>query len=137
MSGTDDGLWDSGIRMMVEQGSGASPMLRKNPKFQPFHAGIALSALMLVLALSRAVSYDVAIAVIQTMLGVAPLAGIIENRKNKSGWSLNTTATVSAGLVSIGIMMFIVGLPVTGASVLLSAGMWGLLAFQAFIYGGG
>jgi len=106
-------------------------------KFLPFHAGIGLSALMLVLALSRAVSYDVAIAVIQIMLGVAPLTGIIENHKNKSGWSLNTTATVSTGLVSTGIMMFIIGLPVTGASVLFSAGMWGLLALQAFIYGGG
>jgi len=105
-------------------------------RFQPFHAGIAISALMLVLATSRAVSYDVGIAVIQTMLGIAPLAGIVENRKNKTGWSLNTTATVSSGLISIGIMMFVIGLPVAGASVLLSAGMWGLLALQAFVYGG-
>ena len=104
-------------------------------KFQPFYAGVVLSVLMLVFAISGALPYDITIAVIQVMLSIAPLAGILENKKNKTGWSLNTTAMVSSGLVSVGIMLFFVGLPITGTVVFFGAGMWGLLALQSFIYG--
>ena len=93
-----------------------------------------MSVLMLLLAVSGALSYDVAIAVVQVMLSIAPVNGIIENYKSKTGWSKDTTATVSVGLLSIAVMMFIIGLPVTGAAVLSSAATWGILAVQAAVY---
>lgn len=105
-------------------------------KLEPYHFGTVVALLMLLLATTKTVSLDVAIAIVQVMLGIAPIAGIVENYRMKTGWSVNTTMTVSMGLLVIGSMMFLAQLPITAGTVLFSSAMYGILAMQAFKYRG-
>lgn len=104
-------------------------------KLEPYHLGIVVALLMLALTATGTVSFDVGIAVVQAMLGVAPIIGIIENWRWKIGWSRNTVMTVSMGLLVIGFMMFLAGFVLTAASAWFSSAMYGILAVQTFNYG--
>lgn len=97
--------------------------------------GGALPVVSLASAVSGLLSFDVAISTISVLFIIALVPGIIENYRRKIGWSKQSTVMTGSGLLSMGTMFVMVGLPLTGLLTFLSGTMWVILAVQAFIYG--
>lgn len=103
-------------------------------KLAPYHVAIVIIALMFVLVTPGLVSADVGMAVIQVLMGGAPIIGIVENFRKKQAWGRDTTVTISVGLYVVGWFMFTLGLQVTAVTVWISATTFGVLALQTFWY---
>ena len=98
-------------------------------------AGGAFPVVMLVLAATSLLSWDIAIGSISVTFSVALVPGIIENYRRKIGWSKQSTIMTGSGLLSMGTMFTMLGLTVTGLMTIASGMMWVVLAAQAFAYG--
>lgn len=98
------------------------------------NVGIPVTALLM--AVVGLVPFDLAIASISVMFSVALVPGILENFRNKRGWSKDTTTITASGLLSMGTMFILLGLTFTGATTFVSGLLWVVLTVQAFVYGG-
>lgn len=98
--------------------------------------GAAFPVGSLLLAILGFLSFDIAISTISVMFIVALVPGIVGNYRRKSGWSKQSTVMTAAGLLSMGSMFIMVGLPFTGLLTFLSGVTWVVLAAQSFIYRG-
>ena len=81
------------------------------------------------------VMFDLAISSISVMFILALVPGILENHRRKLGWNKQSTVMMGMGLLSVGTMFIMVGLPLTGLLTFLSGTMWVILAVQSFVYG--
>jgi len=93
-----------------------------------------ISPLYVVLALRGFISFDLALLFIQLTLVMALMPGIIENFKNKTGWSKETALLTSSGLISMSIIFFMVNLMLAGIATLFSGALWAVLCGQSMIY---
>ena len=98
--------------------------------------GAAIPTGALLLAMLDLLSFDMAISTISVVFIVALIPGILGNYRRKSGWSKQSTVTTGSGLLSMGMMFVMVGLPFTGLLTMLSGATWVVLAVQSFIYKG-
>ena len=102
------------------------------------HVGLALSAVspaILVSALIGVVPFDIGISIIGVIFAIALIPGIVENHRKKFGWSKTSTVMTASGLLSMGTMFLVLGLPFTGSATVVSGLLWSILTAQAFIYG--
>jgi len=99
-------------------------------------AGGAFPVLMLSSAVLGVLSFDTALSSISIAFSIALVPGIIENARNRRGWSKQSTVMTASGLLSMGSMFMMLGLTFTGATTIISGVLWSVLAAQAFVYGG-
>ena len=97
--------------------------------------GVTLPIVSLLAAMGGFLPFDVALPIISVAFIVALVPGMIENYRNKRGWSKQSTSMTASGLLSMGTMFIMVGLPFTGLLTLLSGVTWVVLTVQAFVYG--
>ena len=98
--------------------------------------GGAFPVLMVLMAVLTVLSFDTALSSISIAFSIALVPGIIENARNRRGWSKQSTVMTASGLLSMGSMFMMLGLPFTGATTIISGVLWSVLATQAFVYGG-
>jgi len=89
---------------------------------------------MLAASLFNILTWDIAISAISVAFSVALVSGIIENYRNRSGWSKQSTIMTASGLLSMGTMFILLGLTFTGLTTVVSGTLWLILTLQAFVY---
>src|SRR3989442_1498229 len=96
--------------------------------------GVGLPVALAIEALLGFISFDLALSGISIMFSVALVPGIIENYRNKRGWSLQSTTMTASGLLSMSAIFLFIGLPLAGLTSILSGSLWVVLAIQSVIY---
>ena len=96
--------------------------------------GGTFPVLMLAASLFNILTWDIAISAISVAFSVALVSGIIENYRNRSGWSKQSTIMTASGLLSMGTMFILLGLTFTGLTTVVSGTLWLILTLQAFVY---
>lgn len=89
-----------------------------------------------VLTAARVITPDISIAFIAVLLSVALLPGIAENFRKKRGWSQESTLMTTTSLFSLTLIYFVLTLTVSTITLFAESVLWGVLALQAFLYGG-
>ena len=96
--------------------------------------GGAFPVAMAIAAVTGLLSFDIALSAISVIFSVALVPGIIENQKNRRGWSQQSTAMTSFGLLSMGTMFIVLGLTFTGLTTVVCGVLWSILLVQSFVF---
>ena len=96
--------------------------------------GGAFPVAMAIAAVTGFLPFDIALSAISVMFSVALVPGIIENQRNRRGWSQQSTVMTGFGLLSIGTMFTVLGLTFTGLTTVVSGVLWSVLLVQSFVF---
>lgn len=98
-------------------------------------AGGTYPIVVMVAALLRWVSYDLAIALILLSFAPALFPMIANNRRNRSAQSAVSTVTTTNGEFAIGVIFFVMALMISFWISIFLGAAWAILAAQSFLYG--
>src|SRR5437867_11872988 len=97
--------------------------------------GGAIPPTLAVASMFGYITFDLALAGIGWMFAIALLPGVVQNYREKHGWSLQSTVMTCSGLLSMASIFYKLGVPITSVSTTLTGTMWAVLVAQTIYYG--